>query len=283
MKTAYVVMGMHRSGTSAVAGSLAMTGVTAPTSLMPPKPDNPLGFWESERIVDFNEEILRAAGSGWDDWAPLDQSVFEGEFKDHFQSAPGWILHMEFDQAETIVIKDPRLCRCFAYWREHLTKAGFRPVVISPIRAPDEVARSLAARNGMARSKAMRLWLRHVLEAEHASRGQPRHIATLDDLADDWRTRFERITRDLDVSLDWEAKQTARAIDKFWSRPNDPSDEAASERDPHDWPPLVRRAWAAFVDISERGESPEALRALDKVRSELNASMALFYDGPGAA
>lgn len=64
-KTAYVVLGMHRSGTSSVAGALSHLGAAPPASLMPPKADNPSGFWESERISDFNEEILNSIGTTW--------------------------------------------------------------------------------------------------------------------------------------------------------------------------------------------------------------------------
>ncbi len=278
MKTAYVVLGMHRSGTSAVAGSLAMAGVTAPASLMPPKPDNPLGFWESERIVDFNDHTLGLAGSSWDDWGPLDPAIFQSDFRNHFVTACAWILHVEFHGGGDVVIKDPRICRFYPFWQEQLTTAGYRPVAVLPIRSPHLVVRSLGDRNGLPSSRSYRLWLRHVLDAERDSRSGSRHIVTLDDLALDWRGRFERISTDLDIDLDWRSNQSARKIDEFWSRQVDQEPPG----DPQTWPALVRRTWAIFQDISARGETPEALSGLDKVRSDLNALMPLFYDGPGA-
>ena len=46
-RTALVVTGMHRSGTSALTRILHLAcGADLPTDLMPPRPDNVAGFWE---------------------------------------------------------------------------------------------------------------------------------------------------------------------------------------------------------------------------------------------
>ena len=74
-RTAYVVLGMHRSGTSSVAGTLALLGAAAPRTLMGPAQDNPKGFWESQVVTAFNDRLLAAAGSAWDDWRALDATV----------------------------------------------------------------------------------------------------------------------------------------------------------------------------------------------------------------
>ena len=60
-----VVLGMHRSGTSSVTGALTLAGATPPLTLMPPKPDNPTGFWESERVAAFNDGLLARMGAEW--------------------------------------------------------------------------------------------------------------------------------------------------------------------------------------------------------------------------
>jgi hypothetical protein len=44
---AALVLGIHRSGTSSVAGALVRLGGNAPLHLMPPQPENERGFWES--------------------------------------------------------------------------------------------------------------------------------------------------------------------------------------------------------------------------------------------
>ena len=96
MKTAYVVLGMHRSGTSSVAGALTLLGAAAPRTLMQAAADNPTGFWESEKITEFNDEVLHAAGSSWLDWGALDPAVFSGEHAEHFHSASRWLIRRNF-------------------------------------------------------------------------------------------------------------------------------------------------------------------------------------------
>ena len=51
-----LITGMHRSGTSLVARLLAECGcfIGQPEDLMPPKPDNPEGFWELLAAFDIN-------------------------------------------------------------------------------------------------------------------------------------------------------------------------------------------------------------------------------------
>ena len=64
---AVLVLGMHRSGTSSVAGALVHLGGHAPLHMMPPQPDNERGFWESPVIMALNDDVLAAGDSGWTD------------------------------------------------------------------------------------------------------------------------------------------------------------------------------------------------------------------------
>lgn len=65
------VLGVHRSGTSALARTLQLHGAALPKTLMPAQADNPDGFWESRPIVQFNESLLKSAGRPWYDPAPI--------------------------------------------------------------------------------------------------------------------------------------------------------------------------------------------------------------------
>jgi len=56
---AVLVLGMHRSGTSSVAGALIRLGGGAPLSLIPPLPENPRGFWESSVLTTLNDRDSR--------------------------------------------------------------------------------------------------------------------------------------------------------------------------------------------------------------------------------
>ncbi|WP_313574520.1 hypothetical protein [Brevundimonas sp.] len=217
MRLAFVVLGMHRSGTSSVAGLLALLGATPPRTLMGPKPDNPKGFWESEVLMTFDDEILSRAGSVWDDPEPLDQRIFAGEPGTNLRQRAAEKLHEEFGEADTIVIKDPRICRFYPFWRQVLESAGYQPFAVLPIRDPAEVAASLHGRNGMPVDKGLALWRRHVEDAEIATRGQPRHILLWRDLLGDWRSALARLEANLGHPLDLDDPARQRRIEDFLS------------------------------------------------------------------
>ena len=268
-RTAYVVLGMHRSGTSSVAGTLALLGAAAPRTLMRPAEDNPKGFWESEVVTAFNDRLLAAAGSSWNDWRRLDPSAL---------SDPGWseeaarVLDAEFGGAGAIVLKDPRICRFFPFWRRVLGAAGYAPLIVMPIRDPLEVAASLNARNGMDPARALRLWLRHVLDAEAASRGLPRHLMGWDAFIADWRGETDRMATHLRRPLTPTPDQSG-AVDAFLSadlRRQTPGDTRR--------PALVARTHAALLDLARHGEHADLHRTLDALRTEFDRACALFPD-----
>jgi hypothetical protein len=60
------VVGMHRSGTSAIARLLNLLGVDLGDDLLPSAVDNETGFWESRRVVEANDAILATLSSRWD-------------------------------------------------------------------------------------------------------------------------------------------------------------------------------------------------------------------------
>ena len=62
-KSAILIAGMHRSGTSALTRTLSLLGCALPKT-----PSNDPKHWESKVIMNLNDEILASAGSAWHDW-----------------------------------------------------------------------------------------------------------------------------------------------------------------------------------------------------------------------
>lgn len=275
MKTAYVILGMHRSGTSSVAGSLAMLGACPPATLMGPKDDNPSGFWESEKIADFNDHFFELAGSSWRDWGPFDPDMFTGEYGSHFRGASRWLIEAEFGGAETIVLKDPRICRIYPRWRETLLDMGYSPIVVSPIRDPREVVASLIARNAIPASLAMRLWLSHVLEAEETSREDPRHILLWPDFIGSWRGHMRQIMALGGPRLNIE--DADGQVSAFLNA--DLHRQRAATID-HCLPELLQRTLAAMQQLARQPDDPATLKCLDQIRDEFAVARNLYYDGP---
>lgn len=183
---AYVVLGMHRSGTSALSGALCCFGADGPKTPMRPTEDNPSGYFESTPVKVLNDRILHSAGTRWDDWTRIPDGWFEGPRAAALKEEAKAVIQAEFGASPLFVFKDPRICRIWPFWQAVLTELGITPIPILLLRNPEEVAASLVKRDGMAESLARLIWLNHLLEAERSTRGKTRVITTFDRLLSDW-------------------------------------------------------------------------------------------------
>ncbi|MDP1679445.1 MAG: glycosyltransferase [Candidatus Nitrotoga sp.] len=212
-RTAVVVLGMHRSGTSAFARVLNLCGAFLPTKLKPPQlGNNPKGFWEPEDVVELNERILGQLGGGWGRVGftlPAD-----GDLVDEFMSDARAIFAAEYGDAKTIIIKDPRIGLLAPLWHRALLAAGYRPVYVVPVRHPLEVAQSLHARGDMTIGRGLSLWQAYMARIETFTDGQTDVVhVRFSDLLADWRQLVRRIGDRLDLQLD--DLSQADAVDQF--------------------------------------------------------------------
>ena len=74
-RIAILVLGMHRSGTSALARLIGHLGAGLPADAIEAHADNARGYWESAAIVKAGDQLLRVARSSWFDPRPLDLLV----------------------------------------------------------------------------------------------------------------------------------------------------------------------------------------------------------------
>jgi hypothetical protein len=192
-RTCIVVLGMHRSGTSALTRVLGILGATLPRHVMSPGLGNEPGHWEPEKLVDFHDEVLSELDSAWHDWAALNVLRLTVQRREEIKTRIAQIVNDEYGSAALMVVKDPRICRFAPLFLEALTDAGIMPECILVFRNPLEVAKSLASRDGMPLAEASLLWLRHVLDAEAATRRHRRAILFYGDLLKDWRGELRRV------------------------------------------------------------------------------------------
>jgi hypothetical protein len=184
-RTALVVLGMHRSGTSALAGVLSKMGAHLPQDLMAPADQNPKGFFESNRITGLNEELLASADKKWFSYDPIAVDWFASPKAMEFEARALEALDADYGRSHLFVLKDPRICRLLPFWHRILAQAGCCVLHVCIHRHPLEVAASMARVSAYETDYSVQLWLRHVLEAERASRGLPRVFTSYDRLMAD--------------------------------------------------------------------------------------------------
>ena len=277
-RTAILVSGMHRSGTSALTRVLNILGCDLPKTLTKPKSDNVAGFWESRAITDLNDEILASAGSSWDDWLPFDQSWHTSPIADRFRERALRLVEDEFGNSRLLVLKDPRICRLLGFWIEIVEAYGARPLVVLPIRSPFDVASSLQVRNDIDPFTGQLIWLRHVLDAEAASRSLKRAFLRYEQLLSEPQALIDRLANDLGVS--WPKRSSPYAqmqVDEFLSsalRHHD-SEDAGHRSNPRlsTW---IKTGFEIF-DRWSRGEAREEdIPELDRIKAALDDATPAF-------
>lgn len=185
--TAAVVLGMHRSGTSALAGILGLTGFAAPHTLLLSSAVNERGFWESKRVNALNDELFAELGTTWHGLDPVSFAAHPDRLSQSARARAEETLVAEFEPGDSPLIKDPRLCRLLPFWKPAFAKLAARTVYAITLRSPLEVAQSLARRNDFDHDLGCLLWARYYLDAELHTRGLPRALLRYETLADDWR------------------------------------------------------------------------------------------------
>lgn len=211
IRTSIIILGMHRSGTSALAGALAHAGVYAGPNLIQSNPIiNAKGFWEHADIVTLHDLLLERLESVWSDTRDLPPCWWELESVFPLQEAIEEILARDFANQSLWVLKDPRMCRLLPMWDRIFKNLSVTPIYISMLRDPLEVAMSLTARDGMSQERASALWLLHVLDAELQIRQHGGVRITYSDLLQDWQGTLQKIALCLPQQpLDFNARSEA--------------------------------------------------------------------------
>lgn len=197
MPLALAVMGMHRSGTSALSRAFNLAGafLGRDKDIMAPAPDNPAGFWERDDIVEFHGRLLAAFGRTWDTTDPLPAGWPKDPAARPFREELALLVSRAFASKELWAFKDPRTCLLLPLWKDVLAQMGIGLAAALAVRNPLDVARSLEKRDGFSRGKCWALWQNYNLSAWESTSGLPRAVVHFDALMADWKREMEKCAR----------------------------------------------------------------------------------------
>lgn len=275
--TVLFVLGMHRSGTSALTRTLSLSGAGLPTRVLPPSTHNVAGHWEPQAVAVLNDELLVELDSAWDDVRSLPAEYWQGNEWKPFLARAVDVLRQEYGDAVLWVVKDPRISRLLGFWRLVCDTAQIQAKYVIVARHPAEVVGSIADRDGFSEKKSVLLWLRHYLDAEEGTKGQPRCFATYDELLSDWQRLVARIEAQLGVGLKI-TQDSAQTVNDFL-RP-DLRHHCANEEDLQR--PGMPWQWAGAVyECLRRAASGSALdsEALAGIRQSVGGVTNSWTDG----
>ena len=268
-----LICGMHRSGTSLLTQLLGLCGGGLPRNLMPPHPDNPDGYFEAPEVVACHERVLAAAGSWWDDIRPFPTATL-ADMPEQGRTLLA-LLGQHWPGQDSLLVKDPRLSRLLLLWQAACQGTDIALSYVIAVRHPLEVAASLQLRDGMALAKSHLLWLRHLLEAERATRGQDRHFILHDQLLRTGPPSVLELARKLGLPMAGPAEDLAARLERT-IRPalrhyrHGEAELLAGGA----FPGLLRRAYAWSLRAAAGGPVDPA--ELDAIGAELGQARALY-------
>jgi hypothetical protein len=287
-KTAIIVLGMHRSGTSIFTNILHLLGADIPKNLMKASADNPTGYFESEHFMKLNNELLSISGNTWKTYYPVPVNFLTSSENETFKQRAKTLITQEFGESKMIVLKCPRICRLMPFWESVLIESGYevKPVII--MRDPQEVFLSLAARayepkfSGAAivePEHAALLWLRYVLDAERYSRNKKRYIISYTEITENWRFAFKLLADNLILTLHLDVPHAITQIDQLF-RPEMRRQKNVEERQmifDENFFNSYRKLYLQF--IQEKNPSGEII---DILSEEMNSLFKITYDTKNA-
>ena len=182
------IVGMHRSGTSCLAGCLEDLGLTM-GDVNTVAPHNLKGNRENPRFWPVHDAVLARVGGAWDQ-APMEPVTWtRAEIAD---------LRAVLSDYDTLPrpwgFKDPRATLLLEGWFEVLPDLR----LVGSIRHPLAVAASLEARNGFDSERSLALWAAY----NRAMLRWSGHglIAVIDYDAPDYETRVRAVAADLGLA-----------------------------------------------------------------------------------
>ena len=262
-RTCILILGMHRSGTSALGGIFNRSGLSCGKDLMPANIYNQKGYYENLKIWKFNEKILTSLVSSWH--LVLPESLPSEIIKDHSRELEE-IIFTESLGDKLFFIKDARISFLFPLYEKALKDIGFDIKIVIPYRHPYEVALSLQKRDGFSIEKGYMLWLDHLLSTEKLSRAYPRIFSKYDDLLKDPLIQLERILDALKIEIDFSDSQKSE-IKEFID--NSLKHNVANDIQLN---PLISKLY----QTKDSFNSPTSKIIFDEIQEEYNRSKQLF-------
>jgi len=271
-----LILGPHRSGTSAVTRVLNLLGVDLGSDMLPPKFDNQQGYWEHRAVFQLHERLLSRAGSAWHEYRPMPHGWQELQDIKAIRDELMGLLHEEFRGKPLWGVKDPRLCKLLPLWigllEEHRVDVRF--VII--VRNPLEVVSSLERRNRFSHAKCVLLCLSEMLSAMANTEGRKRAFVSYDRLLTDWRHVVDDLARQLEIEWPNEPSSREAEIDSFLK----PSERhhrygAKQLRNDATLPPWAADLYEA-LERASRGDEDILSQCAQRAYESFSSATALF-------
>lgn len=258
-KDVVFIVGMGRSGTSALTRVLSLCGCSVPELLVEAKEVNAKGAWEPVESWKLNNEFFFKNGTmAYDPSLRLQEEVCadRNTIENYVEKIRCFLARCP--SASPLLIKDLGITEVMEHWFEAARRAGFSVKVAVAVRHPQEVFLSWKSMSGASLEITNARWLKFSLLAERRSRGGPRVFVEYSNLLDDWQAEITRVSDALSIDL----KPNAISIKEFLTHDLHRQRYSGPITETFGYPWLTRAY--AILSGASRGE-PVNLQALDEI------------------
>lgn len=220
----------------------------------------------SPDIVALNDEILASAGSSRDDFESFNAKWVQSAVAPDFLDRAVALLEEEFGGSSLFLLSDSAIARLVPFWLKALQLAA------------SDVKILLSAGNSMQGQSTspldQLLWLRQILDAEHATRGLSRCPFNLDLFRQAWPEQLQRMQDRL--GLQWPRSITSAEFEITGAlaavQVGSESDLASSPFAP-EW---LNETVCKLTDWARQPDEELAIASLDRVRAEFDTASTAF-------
>jgi len=211
-----VVLGMHRSGTSAITRGLKVLGADFGTNLQAAMPGvNDKGFFEDNEVVSINVDVLLTLSHEWHTLSPITRAHLKSESFSELRLRAIELLRKKIQSANVFAIKDPRVARLLPFWQDVFNELGLNVSYVIAIRNPLSVAESLNVRDRIEKEKSCYLWLEHVLPSILETSGNHRVMVDYDNMMEQPGVELTRIAEALELKDELNPDELIKYENKF--------------------------------------------------------------------
>ena len=200
-----IITGMHRSGTSMVAGLLKKCGLYLGENLISGLRDNPRGHFEDREFVAINDRILSQNGGSWSN-PPTRTLIITPLLVNRIQK-----FLSKWPKDKIVGWKDPRACITLPIWKKALKAEALKVIIVR--RPWPEIALSLEQRNGFSYEKSIELIKNYLERLEENVRGTAYINTFYHSYFTDWRSELEHLCFFLGLHLPDDVSQIESFID----------------------------------------------------------------------
>ena len=199
--TIFIVVGMHRTGSSALARGLLPLGIGLGDNLLrPSESENPRGYWEDVDLIRLSDKVLAALGRQWESVTPILARDFPAAKLSGLVDEAAHLISEKMEGSRNWGFKNPRTGPLIPFWRLVFQTLDIDVKYLVTVRNPINVARSLAVRDHFSPGYSYALWTSYYLDTLRNLKGENSAFIAYENLMTQAEHELRRVADILDIT-----------------------------------------------------------------------------------